>query len=79
LVWYLLMALTFRKPQTAPFTVDLNAPVSTWEFVASYYSAANCRFAEGDLVETANQYPNLIGFTPYASPATTRASRKNKQ
>jgi hypothetical protein len=56
------MAPTFRKPQTDSFTVDLNAPVSTWEFVASYYSAADCGFAERDLVETANQYSNLIGF-----------------
>jgi hypothetical protein len=60
--WYLMMAPTFRNPQTDSFTVDLNAPLSTWEFVASYYSAADCRFAERDLIETAAQYPNVIGF-----------------
>ena len=61
-VWYLLMAPTFRNPQTDSFTIDLNAPLSTWDFVSSYYSAADCRFAERDLVETAAEYPNVVGF-----------------
>jgi hypothetical protein len=57
-----MMAPTFRNPQTDSFTVDLNAPLSAWESVSSYYSAADCRFAERDLIETAAQYPNVIGF-----------------
>jgi hypothetical protein len=62
LVWYLLMAPTFRNPQTDSFTVDLNSPLSAWAFVSSYNSSADCRFAERDLIETAAQYPNVIGF-----------------
>jgi hypothetical protein len=60
--WNLMMAPTFRNPQTDSFTIDLNAPLSAWEFVSSYYSAADCRFAERDLIETAGEYPNVIGF-----------------
>jgi len=60
--WYLMMAPTFRNPQTYSFTVDLNAPLSAWDIVNSYYSPADCRFAERDLVETAALYPNVTAF-----------------
>jgi hypothetical protein len=60
--WYLMMAPTFRNPRTDSFTVDLNAPLSAWDIVSSYYSAADCGFAERDLVETAAEYPNVVGF-----------------
>jgi hypothetical protein len=62
LVWYLLMAPTFRNPQTDSFTVDLGAPLSAWQMVSSYYSGADCELAERDLVDTARLYPNVIGF-----------------
>jgi hypothetical protein len=67
--WYLLMAPTFRNPQTDSFTVDLNAPLSAWDFVSSYYSAADCELAEGDLVDTARLYPNVIGFYSLCVPS----------
>ena len=67
---YLLMAPTFRNPQTDSLTVDLNAPLSAWDFVSSYYSASDCELAEGDLVDTARLYPTLSPSTPYASQAT---------
>jgi hypothetical protein len=51
--WYLLMAATFRNPQTDSLTVDLNAPLSAWDFVSSFYSASDCELAEGDLVDGA--------------------------
>jgi hypothetical protein len=60
--WYLLMAPTFRNPQTDSFTVDLNAPLSAWDFVSSYYSGSDCALAERDLVDTARLYPNIIAF-----------------
>jgi hypothetical protein len=60
--WYLLMAPTFRDPQTNSFRIDLNAPLSAWEFVSSYYSANDCGFAQRDLDETSAQYLNVIGF-----------------
>jgi hypothetical protein len=60
--WYLLMAPTFRNPQTNSFTVDLNAPLSAWDFVSRYYSASDCELAERDLVDTARLYPNVVGF-----------------
>ena len=62
LVWYLLMAPTFRNPQTDSFTIDLNAPLSAWQLASSYYSGADCELAERDLVDTARLYPNVIGF-----------------
>ena len=62
LVWYLLMAPTFRNPQTDSFTIDLNAPLSAWQLASSYYSGADCELAERDLVDTARLYPNIIGF-----------------
>jgi hypothetical protein len=60
--WYLIMAPTFRDPQTNSFAVDLNAPLSAWDLVSSYYSDADCEFAERDLVDTARLYPNVIAF-----------------
>jgi hypothetical protein len=62
LVWYLLMAPTFRNPQNDSFTIDLNAPLSAWQLASSYYSSADCELAERDLVDTARLHPNIIGF-----------------
>ena len=62
LVWYLLMAPTFRNPQTDSFTVDLSAPLSAWQMVSSYYSATDCEWAERDLDETAADYRHVIAF-----------------
>ena len=62
LVWYLLMAPTFRNAQTDSFTVDLGAPLSSWQMVSSYYSAADCEWAQRDLDETASYYPHVIAF-----------------
>lgn len=45
--------------------------------VSSYYSAFDCELAEKDLVDTARLYPTLSPSTPYASPPTTRVSRRN--
>jgi hypothetical protein len=67
--WYLLMAPTFRNPQTDSFTVDLNAPLSAWDLVSSYYSAADCESAERDLVDTARLYPNVIAFYSLCVPS----------
>ena len=69
LVWYLLMAPTFRNPQTDFFTIDLNAPLSAWDFVSSYYSASDCELAERDLVDTARLYPNVIAFYALCVPS----------
>jgi hypothetical protein len=60
--WYLLMAPTFRNPQTDSFMVDVNAPLSAWDLASSYYSAADCESAERDLVDTARLFPNVIAF-----------------
>ena len=54
LVWYLLMAPTFRNPQTDFFTIDLNAPLSAWQLASSYYSGADCELAKRDLVHGAS-------------------------
>jgi hypothetical protein len=62
LVWYLLMAPTFRNPQADSFTVDLSAPLSSWQMVSSYYSAVDCEWAQRDLDETAANYPHVIAF-----------------
>ena len=67
--WYLLMAPTFRNAQTDSFRVDLNAPLSAWQMVSSYYSAADCEIAETDLVDTARLYPNVIGFYSLCVPS----------
>jgi hypothetical protein len=69
LVWYLLMAPTFRNPQTDSFTVDLNAPLSAWQMVSSYYSDSDCELAERDLVDTARLYPNVIAFYTRCVPS----------
>ena len=49
--WYLLIAPTFRKPQTDSFTVDLSAPLSAWDLVSNYYSNARAtmlaRYTDG--------------------------------
>jgi hypothetical protein len=58
--WYLLMAPTFRNPQTDSFTVDLNAPLSAWNLVSSYYSASDCELAERDLVDTAPPWTAFV-------------------
>ena len=73
LVWYLLMAPTFRNLQSDSFAVDLNAPLSAWQMVSSYYSASDCELTERDLVDTAPSTPTLSPSTPYAFPATTHA------
>ena len=62
LVWYLLMAPTFHDQQTDSFMVDLSAPLSSWQTVSSYYSAADCEWAQRDLDETAASYPHVIAF-----------------
>lgn len=67
--WYLLMAPTFRNAQTNSFTVDLNAPLSAWQMVSSYYSAGECEIAATDLVDTARLYPNVIGFYSLCVPS----------
>jgi hypothetical protein len=61
-IWYLLMAPTFRNPQTDSFTVDVDGPLSAWDLVSSYYSAPDCESAERDLLDTARLYPNVIAF-----------------
>jgi len=60
--WYLMAAPTLRNPRNDAFTVDLNAPLSAWEILDSYYSATDCEMAQRDLVETAAEYPNTIAF-----------------
>jgi hypothetical protein len=67
--WYLLMAPTFRNPQTDSFMVDLNAPLSAWQMVSSYYSAFDCELAERDLVDTARLYPSVIAFYTVCVPS----------
>ena len=61
-VWYMLMAPTLRNPQTNSFMVDVNAPLSAWDYVSSYDGPLECEDAERDLVDTARLYPNVIGF-----------------
>jgi hypothetical protein len=73
LVWYLLMAPTFRNPQTDSFTIDLNAPLSAWQLASSYYSGADCELAERDLWTRRASTLTLSASTPYASPATIHA------
>jgi hypothetical protein len=75
-VWYLLMAPTFRNPQTDSFTVDLNAPLSAWDLVSRYYSAADCESAERDLVDTARLYPNVIAFYSLCVPSDDPRTRE---
>ena len=67
--WYLLIAPTFRNPQTDSFTVDLNAPLSAWDFVSNYYGASDCELAERDLLDTARLYPNVIAFYTLCVPS----------
>jgi hypothetical protein len=58
LVWYLLMAPTFHNQQTDSFMVDLSAPLSSWQMVSSYCSAADCEWA----TRSAASYPHIIAF-----------------
>jgi hypothetical protein len=73
-VWYLLMAPTFRNPQTDSFTIDLNAPLSAWQLASSYYSGADCELAEKETWWTRRASTlTLSASTPYASPVTIHA------